>query len=260
MMDTRQVRSRTISNLSGAAVLIICFCFYVLEMLKVGPLSSWLCSLIGRFLTDGPPSGRVRDLVLQYPQPHRRLLLGAMHSIVDASEKELQSSPERRLQAGHAASSATIRSDLISRCRWRKRRYCESVAAHKVPRAMFSHAKTLIARGPCSTSSGIYEDAEMGIGRLGSVMREWSLGYGKRFREVMERAMTWRCRGRAEKCSVDAADDWAGIRGGAFIRGWGGGAIATGVGSCADLKLQSGVGVWVCDDDTQLWRVHFSEL
>ncbi|KAH3987682.1 hypothetical protein HBI52_009160 [Parastagonospora nodorum] len=46
MMDTRQVRSRTISNLSGAAVLIICFCFYVLEMLKVGPLSSWLCSLI----------------------------------------------------------------------------------------------------------------------------------------------------------------------------------------------------------------------
>ncbi|KAH6371779.1 hypothetical protein HBI36_013750 [Parastagonospora nodorum] len=116
------------------------------------------------------------------------------------------------------------------------------------------------------SSGGIYEDAEMGIGRLGSVMREWSLGYGKRFREVMERAMTWRCRGRAEKCSVDAADDWAGIRGGAFIRGWGGGggggsgAIATGVGSCADLKLQSGVGVWVCDDDTQLWRVHFSEL
>ncbi|KAH5684944.1 hypothetical protein HBI21_016660 [Parastagonospora nodorum] len=109
------------------------------------------------------------------------------------------------------------------------------------------------------SSGGIYEDAEMGIGRLGSVMREWSLGYGKRFREVMERAMTWRCRGRAEKCSVDAADDWAGIRGGAFIRGWGG-AIATGVGSCADLKLQSGVGVWVCDDDTQLWRVHFSEL
>ncbi|KAH4060856.1 hypothetical protein HBI52_009170 [Parastagonospora nodorum] len=106
------------------------------------------------------------------------------------------------------------------------------------------------------SSGGIYEDAEMGIGRLGSVMREWSLGYGKRFREVMERAMTWRCRGRAEKCSVDAADDWAGIRGGAFIRGWG----ATGVGSCADLKLQSGVGVWVCDDDTQLWRVHFSEL
>ncbi|KAH6240437.1 hypothetical protein HBI15_025420 [Parastagonospora nodorum] len=62
------------------------------------------------------------------------------------------------------------------------------------------------------SSGGIYEDAEMGIGRLGSVMREWSLGYGKRFREVMERAMTWRCRGRAEKCSVDAADDWAGIR------------------------------------------------
>ncbi|KAH6551206.1 hypothetical protein HBI56_006740 [Parastagonospora nodorum] len=114
------------------------------------------------------------------------------------------------------------------------------------------------------SSGGIYEDAEMGIGRLGSVMREWSLGYGKRFREVMERAMTWRCRGRAEKCSVDAADDWAGIRGGG---GGGGGeegggdeAIATGVGSCADLKLQSGVGVWVCDDDTQLWRVHFSEL
>ncbi|KAH5774409.1 hypothetical protein HBI37_113330 [Parastagonospora nodorum] len=71
------------------------------------------------------------------------------------------------------------------------------------------------------SSGGIYEDAEMGIGRLGSVMREWSLGYGKRFREVME---------------------------------------PTGVGSCADLKLQSGVGVWVCDDDTQLWRVHFSEL
>ncbi|KAH5045446.1 hypothetical protein HBI75_017390 [Parastagonospora nodorum] len=162
MMDTRQVRSRTISNLSGAAVLIICFCFYVLEMLKVGPLSSWLCSLIvahlgkddwqvGRFLTDGPPSCRVRDLVLQYPQPHRRLLVGPMHRIIDASEKELPSLPERRLQAGHAASSATIRLDLISRCRWRKRRYCESVAPHKVPRAMFSHTKTLSARGPCST-------------------------------------------------------------------------------------------------------------
>jgi hypothetical protein len=67
--------------------------------------------------------------------------------------------------------------------------------------------------------------------------------------------------GRAEKCSVDAADDWAGIRGGAFIRGWrDDGAIATGVGSCADSKLRSGVGVWVCDDDTQLWRVHFSGL